>query len=91
MVIDSTDTIVYMDADEALSYEDIMPYGEPSFTGKPKELDDELGLEIVQKTTIFQKYGVKCDPNKNSFYRSLYDQFEKRGTLSEKQVNALRK
>ena len=74
-----------------LSYEDIMPYGEPSFTGEPLEIDEDLGLEVVQKPTIFEKYGVHCDPNKNSFYRSLFDQFEKRGSLSERQINALRK
>jgi len=58
---------------------------------KPIELDDELGLPLVAKDTIFTKYGVNCDPDKNSFHKSLFDQFENKGYLSPKQVNALRK
>ena len=57
----------------------------------PKEIDEELGLELKPQETIFSKYGVKCDPQKNSFHRSLYEQFQARGRLSEKQVNALRR
>ncbi len=53
------------------------------------EVDDELGLEIVQKETVEQKYGVKLDP-RNDFHNSLKEQFEQRGRLSEKQVYCLR-
>jgi hypothetical protein len=56
------------------------------------EIDDELGLELIpEKPSIFTKYGVQCDPTKNSFHKSLYDQYMRRGSLSEKQINALRK
>jgi len=81
MVIDSNNNIVYMSTDEAETYE----------TVPTKELDPDLGLEVVVKQTIFDKYGVHCDPTTNSFYASLHRQFEKNGRLSERQVNALRK
>ena len=55
-----------------------------------KVIDNDLGLEIVEKPTIWEKYRVQCDPNKNSFHKSLYDQFERKGYLSPKQVEALR-
>ena len=55
-----------------------------------KLVDDELGLDIVQKPTIWEKYRVQCDPTKNSFHESLHDQFERKGYLSPKQVDALR-
>ena len=51
----------------------------------------ELGLPLAVKDTIFTKYGVNCDPDKSSFHKSLFDQFENKGYLSPKQVNALRK
>ena len=89
MVVDSSNMIVYMDSDTAETY-GAEQKGSMLLEQTP-EIDDELGLEIVQKKTIFQKYGVHCDPNKNSFYASLHRQFEKNGSLSEKQVNALRK
>ena len=54
-----------------------------------KQIDTELGLEIVQKPTIWQKYGVNCDPDDSNFHKSLYDQFERKGYLSPKQVKAL--
>jgi hypothetical protein len=61
-------------------------------THSTAEVDDELGLELVpDKPSIFAKYGVQCDPTKNSFHKSLYDQYQARGSLSEKQINALRK
>ncbi len=97
MVVDSSNTIVYMDSDTAETYgaeqkgRRHQVANIPDIQVDPVEIDDELGLEIVQKKTIFQKYGVHCDPNKNSFYASLHRQFEKNGSLSEKQVNALRK
>ena len=62
--------------------------------GYVKKIDDELGLEIVEpveRPSIFAKYGVKCDPAKNSFHKSLYDQYQARGTLSPKQINALKR
>ena len=55
-----------------------------------REVDNDLGLEIVEKPTIWEKYRVQCDPDKNSFHESLYRQFEQKGYLSPKQVNALR-
>lgn len=82
-IIDSSSEVIYMNEDEALTY-DTVGYE------LPKVIDDELGLEVVVKETIFEKYGVHCDPKKNSFYESLYRQFEAKGRLSEKQVNALR-
>ena len=60
---------------------------EPS---SPIEVDDELGLEVVQKETIWTKYGVACEPTKNDFHKSLHEQFERKGYLSPKQLNALR-
>jgi len=53
-------------------------------------IDDELGLPLVVKPTIWEKYGVVCSPNENDFHASLYDQFERKGYLSPKQINALR-
>ena len=94
MVVDSSNMIVHMSTDEELTFGLTSPKTEPVYEPirqSEPEIDDELGLEVVQKKTIFQKYGVHCDPNKNSFYASLHRQFEKNGSLSEKQVNALRK
>ncbi len=91
MITDSNDTIIHMSKEEAETYDEAVnadPHAQPdSPTG---EIDDELGLEVVPKQTIFQKYGVNCDPKKNSFQLSLYNQFERNSRLSEKQVNALR-
>ena len=90
MVIDNQDNIVYMDADEALSFE-IVPTDE--VYPDPVELDPDLGLPIVKEVprpSIFIKYGVHCDPKKNSFHASLHKQYEAKGYLSEKQINALR-
>ena len=53
-------------------------------------IDDELGLPLVNKETIWTKYGVECHPDKNSFHKSLHEQFEKKGYLSPKQLKALR-
>ena len=105
MVTDSKDNIVYASPEMMMTYgepyvehntmEEPKSYGEhiDRETGEITqltELDDELGLPVIPKKTIFEKYGVHCDPRKNSFYESLYHQFEKKGSLSEKQVNALR-
>ena len=88
MVIDSNDNVIFMSGEEALTYD-----GEEYTTmllEQTPEVDDELCLAIVPKQTIMDKYGVHCDPKKNSFHESLYNQFESKGRLSEKQVNALR-
>ena len=56
-----------------------------------QDIDNDLGLPLVpEKPTIFEKYGVHCDPDKNSFHKSLFDQYQRKGYLSEKQINALR-
>lgn len=59
-------------------------------TAKPiAEIDEELGLEIVEKETIESKYGCPpLDPD-NSFHQSLQRQFDERGHLSPKQVSCL--
>ena len=53
------------------------------------EVDDELGLPIVAQETMEEKYGLS-NLKDNSFTRSLREQFERKGRLSEKQVNCLR-
>jgi len=53
------------------------------------EIDDDLGLEVVPTETIESKYGIKHIKD-NSFTRSLREQFERNGRLSEKQINCLR-
>ncbi len=90
MVVDQNNIVVHMSADMAETY-GAEEYTSMLLEQTPVELDEELGLPVVQKQTIFQKYGVHCDPNTNSFYASLHRQFEKNGSLSVKQVNALRK
>lgn len=102
MITDKDNNIIHASPDIMMTYgepyvedDKLESYGEhvDQLTGEVTqmtELDDELGLPVVPKMTIFQKYGVHCDPKKNSFYESLYYQFEKRGSLSEKQVNALK-
>ena len=54
------------------------------------ELDDELGLPIVQKQTMEKKYNLGKVKD-NDFTRSLREQFERKGYLSPKQVACLRK
>ena len=65
-------------------------YQDKCFEELGVEVDDDLGLEVVEKPTIWEKYRVQCDPDKNSFHESLYKQFEQKGYLSPKQVDALR-
>ena len=55
-----------------------------------REIDELTGLPYTDAETIFSKYGVYCKPNKNSFHESLQRQFDSKGFLSPKQVNALR-
>ena len=55
----------------------------------PVEIDDELGLEVVQKETMESKYGLGTVKD-NSFTRSLREQFDRKGYLSSKQVECLR-
>jgi len=54
------------------------------------EIDEELGLPIVKKETIEQKYGLPPLDPRNDFHNSLKEQFEQRGRLSDKQVYCLR-
>jgi len=90
MVTDNKGTIVYMNKDEAETFGYIAPTDE--VYPDPKEIDSDLGLELVpEQPSIFEKYGVYCDPTKNSFYKSLHDQYQKSGRLSERQIDALRK
>ncbi len=89
MIIDSNDLIVHMSTEEAETY-GAEEYTSMLLEQTPVELDGDLGLPVVQKETILQKYGVKCEPDKNSFHKSLHDQFDKKGYLSPKQINALR-
>jgi len=88
MIIDADNNIVHMSVEEEETYETV-PTGETY--PDPKEMDKDLGLAVVAKPTIFEKYGVHCDPKKNNFHRSLYEQYEMRGTLSIKQIDALRR
>jgi len=94
MVADKDGNILYMSKDEEETHESIDVFKRNhknailDFLGVV-EVDDDLGLEIVQKPTIWQKYGVNCDPDDSNFHKSLYDQFERKGYLSPKQVKAL--
>jgi len=90
MVTDNKGTIVYMNKDEAETF------GAEEYATMLAEqtpiLDSDLGLELIpEQPSIFEKYGVHCDPTKNSFYKSLYDQYQKSGRLSERQIDALKK
>jgi len=58
-------------------------------SAKPVEIDDDLGLEIVQKESLEQKYGVTIDP-RNDFHNSLKEQFDSKGYLSKRQIDCLR-
>jgi len=54
------------------------------------EIDEELGLPIVQKETIEQKYGTPPLDPRNDFHNSLKEQFERNGRLSHRQVSCLK-
>ena len=56
---------------------------------EPREVDDDLGLELVEAETIEQKYGLS-ELKDNSFVTSLREQFARKGFLSEKQIACLR-
>ena len=99
MVSDGNNVIVHMSTEEAETYEEVAidpihkytaSHKVDDYNPTAKELDDELGLEVVEKLSIFDKYGVQCNPDKNSFHRSLFTQYEKKGYLSPKQIDALR-
>ena len=90
-IIDADNNIVHMSVEEAETYEEERHHCDPVKNFPPKEMDKDLGLAVVAKPTIFEKYGVHCDPKKNNFHRSLYEQYEMRGALSIKQINALRR
>ena len=55
------------------------------------ELDEATGLPIVKRESVYEKYGIYLQPEKNSFHKSLQEQFDKRGTLSAKQIACIRK
>jgi len=57
---------------------------------KPIEVDDELGLEVVQKETVLSKYGIRLYTN-NNFHISLQSFFNKTGYLTTRQLEAVRK
>ena len=61
----------------------------PTVSIQPREVDDDLGLELVEAETIEQKYGLS-ELKDNSFVTSLREQFARKGFLSEKQVACLR-
>jgi len=58
------------------------------YSYRPKVIDDELGLEVVEKETIESKYSIKLDKD-NPFHRSLQKFFDRTGFLTPKQLNAL--
>ena len=55
-----------------------------------REIDDDLGLPIVEKETVYSKYGVYLQPDKNDFHKSLQTQFDRKGFLSEKQLRCIK-
>jgi len=57
---------------------------------KQVEIDDELGLEVVEKETVYSKYQVYLQRD-NSFHDSLQEFFDKTGFLTSKQLQAVRK
>ena len=54
------------------------------------EVDDELGLEIVEQETVYSKYGVYLHKD-NSFHKSLQSFFDRTGYLTPRQLSAVRK
>lgn len=55
----------------------------------PIEIDPELGLEVVEKPTIQEKYGIILDPE-NSFHASVQRFFDKNGFITDKQLNCFK-
>ncbi len=54
-----------------------------------RELDELTGLPIKERETILSKYGIRVSP-KNNFHKSLIEQFDKKGFLSERQLDCIR-
>ncbi len=64
---------------------------DPNYTPRRRQkMDDSLGLPLVDNPTIFEKYGINIDKS-NPFHRSLDTFFNRRGYLTDKQLNAIRK
>ncbi len=57
---------------------------------REQKMDDSLGLPLVDNPTIFEKYGITIDKS-IPFHRSLDTFFNRRGYLTDKQLNAIRK
>ena len=53
------------------------------------ELDEVIGLPIVEKETVYSKYSIYLKDN--SFHNSCRDFFDKAGFLTSNQLKALRK
>lgn len=51
----------------------------------PVEKDPELGLELVEKPTIYDKYGITLDAD-NTFHASVQRFFDKNGFITPKQL-----
>ena len=56
---------------------------------KLTELDDVTGLPIIEKETVYSKYGIYLKDN--SFHNSCRDFFDKAGFLTMNQLKALRR
>ena len=94
-MIMTTDT-----TEEWIDPKDIRPFYETnrpdmelgsSYTPRREQvIDDSLGLPIVDKPTIFEKYGITIDKS-IPFHRSLDTFFNMRGYLTDRQLNAIRK
>ncbi len=54
------------------------------------EVDDELGLEVVEQETVYSKYGVYLHKD-NGFHKSLQEFFDRTGFLTPNQLKAVRK
>ena len=54
------------------------------------EIDDELGLEVVQKETVYGKYQIYLKKG-NPFHESLQSFFDKAGYLTARQLEAIRR
>jgi hypothetical protein len=93
LVIDTEDIEDYID-DEVIremfpnSFKEIPSYGHQSYyrDNNPIEMDSELGLEVVKKPTIYEKYGITLDPD-NTFHASVQRFFDKNGFITPKQLN----
>ena len=59
-------------------------------TQVPIEVDDDLGLELVHKPSIKEKYGIVLDTTTNSFHKSIQSFFDRNGYLTDKQLNCFK-